>query len=172
VETPTEEEETDASRPQPSNETGTPEVPPLVPLAGSWEVTTSETGEDTCNLSAFSDLGQVGSQFDVEEEADNNFVINHGEDEMTFSCVLDQGTHQFICAHHTSVNETAQSFGADCLINVAVDTWGGFSSDNSLWMTSHIEMDASGGQCGLVAVVLSTSFPCEATTTMEAVFSP
>ena len=167
---PVEEEIDDAHGDQTKAEE-TPESPPLIPLSGTWEVTTSVMDLDTCNMSAFSEMGKVGSHFSVTSGGESSFVIDHGEDDMAFSCVLDQGTHDFTCAPHSTVNETAQSFGADCLINVDVDTWGAFSSESSMWMTNHIEMDASGGQCGMVAMVLSTSFPCEATTTMEAVFN-
>jgi hypothetical protein len=139
----------------------------FVPKAGDWVITTAEITLDECELEGFMDRGQPGSIFELANTADLSFDLTFGGDEEQTSgggevlpCLLDETTLSYECGSSLSERDLNDEFGLDAIIPVEMSAWGSFSSETVGLLTTRVDLTCQGNNCGLVQLLLGTSFPC------------
>jgi len=139
----------------------------FVPKAGDWVITAAELTLDECELEGFMDRGQPGSIFELANTADLTFDLTFGGDEEQTSgggevlpCLLDDTTLSYECGSSLSERDLNDEFGLDAIIPVEMSAWGSFTSETVGLLTTRVDLTCQGNNCGLVQLLLGTSFPC------------
>jgi hypothetical protein len=145
-----------------SFEEDTGEVPPpdFSPQGGTWTVTESELTQDGCGLEDKVDRGQPGTTLSLSQgQTGFSMLFEAGE---TVQCRLgeEQG---FQCDPTQTIDTTASDLGLNADIPVTITTVGTFADDANMWMESKVDIGCQGSDCGLIQILLGTSFPCSMT---------
>jgi hypothetical protein len=141
-------------------DTGEVAPPDFSPQGGNWTVTESELTYDGCGLEDKVDRGQPGTTLSLSQgETGFSMLFEAGE---TVQCRLgdEQG---YLCDPTQTIDSTASDLGLNADIPVTITTVGNFSDDANMWMESTVDIGCQGSDCGLIQILLGTSFPCSMT---------
>ena len=75
-------------------------------------------------------------------------------------CELSDDSADYACEPHFQVDDRAAQLGFDATIPVELHSEGVFSSDTEMLLHSEISLGCQGPDCGVVALLLGTTFPC------------
>ena len=136
--------------------------PPFAPSEGTWTVQSSTLDQDGCGLEDAVDRGEPGSTAELVSQGNSIFEMTFATGGETVACAIDsEEVLSFACDATQDTDPTATDMGLDAEIPFTLLTDGAFSDEWNLEMTSTVEIDCSGADCGLVELLLGTSFPCE-----------
>jgi len=145
----------------------TPPIATFEPLAGDWVIVTAQLTLDECGLEGFMDRGQPGSIFQLDNTSEAAFDLTFGGDEAQTSgggevlpCTLDESTLAYECGNSLSERDLNDEFGLDAVIPVDMSAWGDFTTATMGSLTTQVDLTCVGDNCGLVGLLLGTSFPC------------
>ena len=156
------------------DDTGAPmeeEIPVFAPSQGTWTVLASVLEQDGCGLEDAVNRGEPGNtaQITVLEPSSFELLFDNGG-ESTACDVTSETALTFGCDAVEDIDNTARDMGLNADIPFTLMTDGTFVDETLLELTSEVEIDCDGDDCGVVALLLGTSFPCTMvmTSTMEA----
>ena len=128
-----------------------------MPTQGTWTVQSSVLTIDECGLEDVVNRGEPGTTLAL-SGADGafNMLFEAGEN---VACEVNDD-FEFFCSPTSTIDSTATDMGMDADIPVVIQTEGYFTDENAMWMESVVDIDCSGPACGLIQILLGTSFPC------------
>ncbi len=145
--------------------------PVFAPSQGTWTVLESVLEQDGCGLEDAVDRGEPGNtaQITVLEPSSFELLFDNGG-ESTNCAVTSETQLSFACDAVEEIDNTARDMGLNADIPFTLMTDGTFVDETFLELTSEVEIDCDGDDCGVVSLLLGTSFPCTMimSSTMEA----
>lgn len=140
----------------------------FAPINGTWMVMNPSTfSMDSCNLQEHTDRGQQGSTLMITNDGDHQFILTLTLDDggnLDTNCTINTD-QSFECdeyAQYRAIDELG-----DANLTITVNTYGDFSSENSMSMSSDVLTQCNGNDCGWAELLLGASFPCDMTVTSE-----
>jgi len=133
--------------------------PSLSANEGEWVVIESELTTDECGLSDSVDRGQPGATMDLFHTGSNTFDLTFHEGGELVHCSL-MSDEDYDCEASYSTDDTPASLGLNAQILVEIDSDGDFLTNDTLVLQSAVELECQGPNCGLVQLLLGSSFPC------------
>ena len=128
-----------------------------MPTQGTWTVQSSILTIDECGLEDVVNRGEPGTTLAL-SGADGafNMLFEAGEN---VACEINDDL-EFFCSPTSTIDSTATDMGMDADIPVVIQTEGYFTDEKAMWMESVVDIDCAGPACGLIQILLGTSFPC------------
>ena len=146
-----------------SADTGEVYVEPVfAPQEGTWSVTASELALDECGLTDMVNRGEPGSVMELTHRGDLlvSMIFEGGGE--TVNCEIDEA-QGFSCDRTESIDTTARDNNLKADIPVVINSSGSFVDESNMSLSSTVDIDCTGQDCGLIEILLGTKFPCAMT---------